>query len=321
MLKSKWFFHPVSIFIFSLVALGTSLFLFIRSYLEVNRALMLVVQKYKLNPNTFVEEETWVIILILSILVALIIAGMVIIFVYYQKVIQLYRLQQNFINGFTHELKTPIASLQLFLETFSKHEVPKEEFKRYLEFMMRDTKRLSDNVGRILQLGKLEDKNFKAEFHFQDCVIAIENFLKNTPHLFEDGTIEFKSDFKAAHINLDTALFEMLMMNLITNAFRYNRNKDKKVFIHFYQNKSKAHLDFIDNGIGIDKKDAKKIFRKFYQVGKATKGSGLGLYIVQSIARLHKFEIIIIPNPNGGSIFRLTIPMKLLWIQEEKIYE
>lgn len=317
MLKSKWIFHPVSIFIFSLVALGTSLFLFIRSYLEVNRALLALIEKYKLNPNTFIEGETWVIILILSILVALIIAGMVIIFVYYQKVIQLYRLQQNFINGFTHELKTPIASLQLFLETFSKHELPKEDFKRYLEFMMRDTKRLSDNVGRILQLGKLEDKNFKADFHFQDIVLCINHFLKHTPHLFEEGKIEFESEIKEAHINLDTALFEMLMMNLITNAFRYNRSTEKKIVIKFYVQKNKAYLDFIDNGLGIDKNETKKIFRKFYQVGKTTKGSGLGLYIVQNIARLHKFEVSALPNPSGGSIFRLSIPLKLLWINTD----
>lgn len=317
MLKSKWIFHPVSIFIFSLLALGTSFYLFIRSYLEVNRALSALIEKYKLNPNTFIAGETWVIILILSILVALIIAGMVIIFVYYQKVIQLYRLQQNFINGFTHELKTPIASLQLFLETFSKHDLPKEDFKRFVEFMMRDTKRLSDNVGRILQLGKLEDKNFKADFHFQDIVLVINNFLKNVPHLFEEGAIEFDDSIKEAHMNIDSALFEMLMMNLITNGFRYNRSEKKKVFIRLYQNKNKAYLDFVDNGIGIERSEMKKIFRKFYQVGKTTKGSGLGLYIVHSIAKLHRFDISVLSNPNGGSIFRLSIPLKILWIKRE----
>ncbi len=318
MLKSKWIFHPVSIFIFSLIALGTSLYLFIRSYLEVNRALLGLIAKYKLNPHTFIAGETWVIILILSVLVALIITGMAIIFVYYQKVIQLYRLQQNFINGFTHELKTPIASLQLFLETFSKHDLPRDEFKKYVEFMMRDTKRLSDNVGRILQLGKLEDKNFKADFHFQDIVGVINNFLKNVPHLFEEGTIEFDSEIKEAHLNIDSTLFEMLLMNLITNGFRYNRSGQKVLHIHFYQYKNKAYLDFTDNGIGIDKGEVSKIFRKFYQVGKTTKGSGLGLYIVHSIAKLHRFDISVHPNSGGGSIFRLSIPLKLLWINKSQ---
>lgn len=98
--------------------------------------------------------------------------------------IQLYRLQQNFINGFTHELKTPIASLQLFLETFSRHELERTEQLRYLEYMKRDTKRLSDNVNRILQLGRLEARDVKAEFRDEDVVSVINDFIKNTPHLF-----------------------------------------------------------------------------------------------------------------------------------------
>lgn len=317
MLKSKWFFHPVSIFIFSLVALGTSLFLFIRSYLQVNHALQVLIEKYKLNPNTFVEGETWVIIVILSILVALIIAGMVIIFVYYQKMIQLYRLQQNFINGFTHELKTPIASLQLFLETFSKHDIPKEDFHRYLEFMKRDTKRLAENVARILQLGKLEDKSFKADFHFQDLVSLMQDFFSQTPHLFEEGEVVFHSEIKEAHLNVDRGLFEMLLMNLITNGFRYNKSEKKIVNVRFYKNKKKAFLDITDNGIGIEKSEIKKIFRKFYQVGKTTKGSGLGLYIAQSICRLHKIEIDAHSEGKGmGTTIRLSMPLKMLWIND-----
>ncbi len=317
MLKSKWIFHPVSIFIFSLVALGTSLFLFIRSYLQVNRVLQDIVIKYKINTQSLVDGESWVIIVILSILVALIIAGMVIIFVYYQKMIQLYRLQQNFINGFTHELKTPIASLQLFLETFSKHELPKEDFHRYLEFMKRDTTRLSDNVGRILHLAKLEDKSFKADFHFQDLIKLVDQFLENTPHLFEEGEISFETDIKEAEINVDKVLFEMLLMNLITNGFRYNRAPNKKVEIKFFKKGKSARIDIKDNGIGIDKKEIKKIFRKFYQVGKTTKGSGLGLYIAQSICRLHRFDLGVVSEGRGtGSTFTIFIPLKYLWIKE-----
>ncbi len=317
MLKSKWFFHPVSIFIYTLVALVGSLYLFIRSYLHVNSVLLDLVVKYKLNPQSLVEVETWVIILVLSILVAVIIAGIIIIFVYYQKMIQLYHLQQNFINGFTHELKTPIASLQLFLETFSKHELPREDMLKYIDYMMKDTKRLSNNVGRILQLGKLEDKNFKAEFHFQDMIKLIEDFLHHTPHLFEEGEISFTSDVKTAKIDVDNALFEMLLMNLITNGFRYNKSDIKRIEIHFVYGLKSCELKVIDNGIGIEKKELKNIFRKFYQVGKTTKGSGLGLYIAQSICRLHKFELMAESlGKNEGSVFKVVIPTKLLWIEK-----
>jgi signal transduction histidine kinase len=222
--------------------------------------------------------------------------------------IQLYRLQQNFINGFTHELKTPIASLQLFLETFSRHELPREEQVKYLDYMKRDTKRLSDNVSRILNLGRLEDRNFKADFNRQDLVNLIENFIQNTPHLFEDGKVVFHSDAKQVLLPIDKALFEMLLMNLITNAFIYNKSKEKLVEIELHLSGKNIVLDFRDNGIGLERSQAKKIFKKFYQVGKSTKGSGLGLYIVQNIARLHKGDIEAISmGPGAGSVFRLTL--------------
>lgn len=310
MIKSRWFYHPLFIFIFSLIALGSSLIIYIRSYLQVNAALEEVVLKYHLNASSMLDTETWVIVLILSLLVAVILAGLLIIYIYYQKMIQLYHLQQNFINGFTHELKTPIASLQLFLETFARHELPRDEQLKYLEYMKRDTLRLSDNVNRILNLGRLEDRNFKADFVEQDLVVLIEQFLSSTPHLFEEGKVTFHSDVRSLILPIDTALFEMLMMNLITNALIYNKSALKTVEIELSVLNKQAILDFRDNGMGIDRNMAKKIFKKFFQVGKTTKGSGLGLYIVQSIAKLHRGDIQAISmGPGTGSVFRLTLKL------------
>lgn len=308
MIRSRWFYHPLFIFIFSLLALGSSLVIYIRSYLRVHAALEEVVFRYHLNSASMLDTETWVLVLILSLLVAVILTGLLIIYIYYQKMIQLYRLQQNFINGFTHELKTPIASLKLFLETFSRHELPREEQLKYLEFMKRDTARLSDNVNRILNLGRLEDRNFKADFVRQDLVALISNFLENTPHLFEEGKVTFHAHVKEVWMPIDTALFEMLMMNLITNALIYNKAKEKLVEIELTTEGKNVIIDFRDNGIGLDRSHAKKIFKKFYQVGKSTKGSGLGLYIVQNIARLHRGDIQAISMGAGaGSVFRLTL--------------
>lgn len=308
MIKSRWFYHPLFIFIFSLLALASSLVIYIRSYLRVHAALEEVVYKYHLNTKSLLDTETWVLVLILSLLVAVILTGLLIIYIYYQKMIQLYRLQQNFINGFTHELKTPIASLKLFLETFSRHDLPRDEQLKYLEYMKRDTSRLSDNVNRILNLGRLEDRNFKADFARQDLVSLIENFLEDTPHLFEEGKVTFHTHVKEAWMPIDTALFEMLMMNLITNALIYNKSKEKLVEIELSTEGKNVIIDFRDNGIGLERSQVKKIFKKFYQVGKSTKGSGLGLYIVHNIARLHKGEIQAISRgPGAGSVFRLTL--------------
>lgn len=291
MIKSRWFYHPLFIFIFSLLALALSLFLYIRSYLQVNQALQDVIVKYNLSSSQILQGETWVFILILSLLVAVILTGLLIIYIYYQKVIQLYRLQQNFINGFTHELKTPIASLQLFLETFSRHELARSEQLKYLEYMKRDTKRLSDNVSRILHLGRLEDRNFKADFFEENVVDIIENFISNVPHLFDEGKVILHKEISRYMLPIDRALLEMLLMNLITNGFIYNRSKEKQVDITIKAVHQSLVISIKDNGIGLDEKERKKIFKKFYQVGKTTKGSGLGLYIVGQILRLHKASI------------------------------
>lgn len=305
----KWYFHPIFIFSFSLVALLTSLFVYIQSYLRVSDSLRLFVEKNKIDARQFLETDTWVTILFLSVLVAIILAGTIIIFVYYQKVIQLYRLQQNFINGFTHELKTPIASMRLFLDTFKKHELSREDQLKYIEFMIRDTERLSDNVGQILNLGKIEDKNFSVKRYHQNIYVFLEEFLAKNPHLFEDCEIIVK---KIDHVDyfapIDSSLIEMVFMNLLTNAIRYNDSKNPRIEIRFRSLGRKMAIDFIDNGKGIDKSEHRNIFKKFYQVGKTTKGSGLGLYLTAQILKIHKGRIDIESDGNGlGSTFTLIM--------------
>jgi two-component system phosphate regulon sensor histidine kinase PhoR len=310
MIKSKWFYHPLFIFIFSLVALVTSLFIYIRSYLKVNQAFNQVVLRYNLNAGQFLQTETWVVILVLSLLVAIILSGLFIIYIYYQKVIELYRLQQNFINGFTHELKTPIASLQLFLDTFLKHELSRIDQLKYLEYMKNDTIRLSDNVNRILHLGRLEDKSFKANFLKQDLNQFVEKFLSRTSHLFENVEIQFLKASGAIEMEIDPELFEMLLMNMMTNAVKYNKSEHKKIKISLSLNKKNAELQVSDNGVGIDRREFKKVFRKFYQVGKTSKGSGLGLYIVASICKLHHGDIEVLSSSyESGTTFKLVFEL------------
>lgn len=307
MIKSRWFYHPLFIFIFSLLALALSLFLYIRTYLQVNEALQEVVVKYNLNQANIFRSETWIFILILSLLVAVIVAGLLIIYIYYQKMIQLYRLQQNFINGFTHELKTPIASLQLFLDTFSKHELSRSDQLKYLDFMKRDTKRLSENVSRILHLGRLEDRNFKADFQEDNLVVIIENLVENSRHLFDEGVIVLKKEVDLFVTHFDKSLIEMVIMNLIINGFIYNNKKEKLVTIELFAQDDKLVVHVTDNGIGLEEKEFKRIFKKFYQVGKTTKGSGVGLYIVGQILKIHKSHIKVAKSDlNVGTTFEVS---------------
>jgi hypothetical protein len=103
--RSKWFFHPLTIFVVSILALGTSLILYIYWYIEVSAGLKSVIRKFNLDSSQVLTAQTWVVILVLSILVGLILLGLFTIFVYSQKMVQLYRLQHNFITILPMSLK------------------------------------------------------------------------------------------------------------------------------------------------------------------------------------------------------------------------
>jgi signal transduction histidine kinase len=310
----RWFYHPVFVFIFSIMALGLSLFLYIYWYMEVSTGFRAVVERFNLDTNQVLESQTWIVILVLSILVAIILIGIFTIFVYAQKTIQLYRLQNNFISNFTHELKTPVTSLKLYLETFLKYDLPREERCKYLRYMIRDAERLSDNINRILNLSRIESDSYSGEFALTDVYELIRSSLEKTAHLFQNCSITLHP-FSQHPVFYPTnpMLFEMLLNNLLSNAVKYNRSENPRIDIRFDIVKRHLHIRFEDNGIGIEKSETRKIFRKFYQVGKSddmtAKGSGLGLYLVQSIAKIHKGKITAESRGLGkGSTFILILP-------------
>jgi len=314
--RSKWFFHPIFVFIFSIVALGLSLFLYIYWYMEVSTGLEALVRKFNISQDQALASQTWVVIMVLSILVGIILAGIFTIFVYNQKTLQLYRLQHNFINNFTHELKTPVTSLKLYLETFMKYELSREDQLKYLQYMLQDVGRLSDNINRILDLARIESKSYGGKFEIADPVQVTEQFYKNNKHLFRDCKIRIhRPSDQSFSCQLNVPLFEMLLMNLLTNAIKYKQSEFPRMNIFFDMKNRRLRIRFEDNGIGIDKSEIRKIFRKFYQIGRSSnmtaRGSGLGLYLVQGIAKIHKGKIMAESKGCGkGSVFTLVLPME-----------
>lgn len=314
--QSKWFFHPILIFVFSIGAVVLSLFLYIYWYVEVSKGLKNVIEKASLDPDQVLASQTWVVILVLSILVGIILLGLFIIFVYNQKTLQLYRLQRNFINNFTHELKTPVTSLKLYLETFRKYEFPREDQLKYIGYMVQDADRLSNNINRILNLAKVESKTYGGKFNTEDLVSVVERFYEKNRHLFGKTKINIHNFSEGAFPYLiNHALFEVLMMNLFTNAIKYNESEVPRLDIYFDRSGRDLCIRFEDNGMGIPKSEIKKIFKKFYQVGRSddmsAKGTGLGLYLVESIARVHKGKVKAQTKGNGkGSVFTVMLPSK-----------
>lgn len=312
-MRTPWFTHPLFVFIFSLIALATSLFLYIRSYLQVNEAFDKFLRNQKLDRAQFLQTETWVNIVILSVLVAIILLGLLLIYIYYSKVIQLYKQQQNFINGFTHELKTPIASLRLFLDGLSRHELKREDQLRYLQFMKKDVERLTDNVNQILNLAKLEDKSYTSQFEIVDFPEYFYLLAEKLAAQYRDHHIvwDTPAEITPVQVMLERGLIEMALANLISNGLNYNHASEKKIELKLSVRKRWLEILVVDNGIGMEKRELKRVFKKFYQIGDSTKGSGLGLYIVGQIMKLHKGKVDAKSEGLGhGAEFRLSFPIR-----------
>lgn len=314
MKQAKWFIHPVFIFVLSTVALAISLFLYIYWYIGVSENLNAVIRRYQLDANQFFEARTWVVILILSLLVGVILVGILIIFIYNLKTLQLYRLQHTFINNFTHELKTPVTSLKLYLETFTKHDLPREERLKYIGFMLQDVERLSANINSILNLARIERRLQEGTPTRVDLPETIRRFISDNRHIFHDCEIRVEQPSGGPlFYPVIASLFEMLLMNILTNAIKYNVSEKPRIDITFERKEKFLLIHFKDNGIGIAPAERRRIFRKFYQAPhegpSPVGGSGIGLYLVQQIARLHRGKMVADSEGTGkGSVLTLILP-------------
>lgn len=313
--KTGLFIHPIWIFILSTITLATSLFLYIYWYIGVSAELEAIIRRYSLDPDQFFEARTWVVILVLSLLVGVILVGIIIILMYHLKTVKLYSLQQSFINNFTHELKTPVTSLRLYLETFVKHDIKRKEQERYFQFMLQDIDRLSGNISSILNLAKIESNVYEGVPLPADIPALIDNFLAQNRHLFENVEIRVTRPAEEQLVcAVIVPLFEMILMNLLTNACKYNVSGKPRIDISFAYDKRNLIINFADNGIGIKRDDRKRIFKKFYQANLHDErirsgGSGIGLYLVSQIAKFHNGRITAYSEgPGKGSTFSLMLP-------------
>ncbi|WP_232223829.1 sensor histidine kinase [Desulforegula conservatrix] len=313
--KTPWFFHPVTILAISIGLIAMFLFLSLYWFLKVTTDLENLILKFNIEAGQFLISRTWLVVVVLSVLVALTSAGIFIIFLYLLKTIQLYRLQHNFINNFTHELKTPVTSLKLYLETFLKYDLSKEDQHKYIRYMIQDVGRLSDNISRILNLARIESKHYAGEFAPKNVYEFIRNLVDENRHVFVDADVKVLPPKHGSIVcQVNDVLFEMLIMNIITNGIKYNNSDKPAIRVSFKRISQRVEIYFQDNGIGIRKNQLNKIFKKFYQIGisdnMTAKGSGLGLYIVNNIARIHSGKII--AHSRGawkGSIFTLVLPV------------
>jgi signal transduction histidine kinase len=307
-------FHPIFVFIGIQIAWIGLMAVWIYWYVKNSQNLNELAKR--LPPELLESDFNWIFLLEGGVLMLVILAGVYVIFVYWNKQARLNQLQSNFVSSVSHELKSPLASIQLYLETLKYQNVSQEEARDFVETMLADTKRLSGLIDNILESSKSDSKSMQLQFKSVDIILFLQETVENHKKLFEDKNcqVQFKFD-NHPKVSIDTRAIRMVFNNLIVNALRYS-SADSSLTIYVRQNKKFCNIDFIDQGFGFDKKELKRVFKKFYRVQSQEtqniEGAGLGLYISRQIIKSHKGKIDAFSDGRGkGTRFLVSLPLTL----------
>ncbi len=249
---------------------------------------------------------------------ALIIAGMVVNTIFLVRELRRSEQHDSFINAVTHELKTPVASIRLHLETLQRRDLPESQKQEFYRLMLSDTDRLTATVEQVLRAGRAGDKKAgrdKLEVDFrelvQDCMEAarVRHHLPPETLRYEEASSNRDGlRVRGSAEDLHTAVF-----NVLDNAIKYSGDTvDVRVRLEAPDEK-RIVLRVQDQGVGIPADDMKRIFKRFYRVTHRSlahvKGTGLGLFIVKAIAQKHGGKVFAESDGEGhGTTIVLELP-------------
>jgi len=246
----------------------------------------------------------------------MIIAGLVLYTIFLVREIRRNEQQDSFLNAVTHELKTPITSKRLYLQTLEKRKLSDDQRRDFYRLMMDDTERLMGTVEQVLRAGEIRQRRSRRHWKDVDFTAIIEESLElaRLRHHLSKDALRF-GDAPPGPITLmgNPEELRTAVANLIENAVKYSGQQPSIVVDVTTPNIDTVMLRVRDNGVGIPRNELKRIFKRFYRVqSHATgqvKGTGLGLFIVRNIARRHGGDAFAESEGEGrGSTFTLRLP-------------
>ena len=260
------------------------------------------------------RQSTFLVLGIISF--ALIIAGLIVYTVFLVLEIKRNEDHDSFINAVTHELKTPIASMRLYLETLQSRDVDEQKRRQFYDVMLADADRLNRTVEQVLKAGAVSQKpKIVARAPVDISVLARECVdLALSRHHLDQGAIAIQAhDGNPLFVSGDADELRTVVTNLLDNAVKYSGEAVRVTVSVAAPAPDTIWVRVQDQGVGIPHKQLKRIFNRFYRVQtrglKHIKGTGLGLYIVRSIARAHGGRVFAQSEGEGrGSTFTLELP-------------
>jgi signal transduction histidine kinase len=261
--------------------------------------------------------DTWMhrSFLILGILSLVIIGGLVLTKYMVSKEMALARLKSDFVSNVSHELRTPLALIRLYAETLELGRITTVDKKQqYYRIIRKESERLTALINNILDFSRIEAGRKEYEFRKTDIAELVRNTLDSYRYQIEQQgfALEESIDPNLPALELDREAIARALVNLINNALKYS-DHEKFLGVKLFRENGVVKLEVEDHGIGIGRSDQSKIFEKFYRAGDPlvhnTKGSGLGLSLVQHITQAHGGDIAVESTPGRGSKFILSLPV------------
>ncbi len=259
----------------------------------------------------------WALLTVGTVFLTLILIGVVVYFIWTFREFRLNRRQANFIDSVTHELKSPIASIKLCLQTLELRAVPPEQQREYLTFMIEDVERLDSLIDHLLTVARLD--HVESEEQLED--VPLERLLTKCAdeicRRYELALDQVKFDIQPCVVRGRERDLEMVFANLLDNAAKYCAHDARIAIQASMHRKKRVVIRISDNGKGVNFDQRRKIFKRFYRGGseleRTTKGTGLGLYIVKSLVKKMKGKIHVHGRgPLPGATFEVDLPGQAL---------
>ncbi|GFZ33985.1 two component sensor kinase [Clostridium zeae] len=217
-------------------------------------------------------------------------------------------LRKDFMSSVSHEFKTPIASIQGFVEVLKDKNLPRESFDEYTDIIIEETKRLNNLCSNMLRLSRLDNQIIQNEAK----TFSLDEQIRKTLLLLEEQwskkNLELNLSLEKVMYSGDEELMQQVWVNLIGNAIKFSNDKG---FIDISLKKDKQNIIVMikDNGIGISEESKSRIYEKFYQgdASRASEGNGLGLAIVKRIVEICNGNITFESNAGEGTVFKITL--------------
>jgi two-component system phosphate regulon sensor histidine kinase PhoR len=253
--------------------------------------------------------------ILIGILYLLIIVGGFFLIKNIRREMQLARLKSDFVSNVSHELRTPLALIRMYAETLEMDRVKTDEKRyEYYRIINQESERLTRLINNILNFSRIESGRKEYKFSAVDINQVTQNvFDTYSYHIEQEGfQLKIELDSQISPVQADSEAVSEALINLIDNAIKYSRD-NKEITVRTGELDDSVFLEVQDQGIGIDQVHQNAIFEKFYRISSAlvhdTKGSGLGLSLVQHIMNSHEGKIWLKSEPGKGSTFRLIFPI------------